>query len=313
MSRTERKVRDLVEDDPAMEDAIAVVKRKAADNGDGVAWGDVSDDITSGQWGRMIETGIVVDNENGGFRLRDPEEVEEALSEDSKAVAEATADDDEIEPQGWSMWDKLAGVGVLAVMAGYYYTPIQDAVGGTLGAVLGPLDQVLPFYALIIVLASLTGVYSTVLMSNLMNTELMAKQQEKVKAVRERKEKAKERGDDAALEKIREEEMDMMSDQMGMFKEQFRPMVWVTLITIPVFLWLWYTIGRGAAAGAGVAGPEHLVGGEPGAVLPFVGEVAWNAGVLGPMQAWIVFYFLCSMAFTQLIRKAVNIQTTPTT
>jgi uncharacterized membrane protein (DUF106 family) len=30
------------------------------------------------------------------------------------------------------------------------------------------------------------------------------------------------------------------------------------------------------------------------------------------MQLWIIWYFLCSMGFTQLIRKALNIQTTPT-
>jgi uncharacterized membrane protein (DUF106 family) len=47
-------------------------------------------------------------------------------------------------------------------------------------------------------------------------------------------------------------------------------------------------------------------------VLPVAGEVGWNVSILGPIQAWIVWYFVCSMSFTQIIRKALNIQTTPT-
>jgi uncharacterized membrane protein (DUF106 family) len=317
MSRTERKVRDLVEDDPTMEDAIAVVMQRSGDNGKGVTWGDVSDDISSGQWGRMIEKGVVVDDEDGGFRLNDPDAVEEALSEDTKAAAETTVDidDDGIEPTGWSTYDKLAGLGVLVLMSGYYFSPVKNLIGAVLGTVLNPLDQFLPFYLVILVLAMATAVYSTVLMSNLMNSELIQKQQQRMQALRDRKEEAKERDDDAALEKIKDEEMDMMSDQMSMFKEQFRPMVWVTLITIPVFLWMYFTIQPGQAAttihGAepviGVGGTDHI-----GMVLPMVGKVHWNTGVLGPLQAWIAWYFLCSMGFSQLIRKSVGLQTTPT-
>jgi uncharacterized membrane protein (DUF106 family) len=316
MSRTERKVSDLVEDDPAMEDAIAVVMERSKEDGQGVKWADVSDDISSGQWGRMIEKGVVVDDDDGGFRLNDPDAVESALSEDTKAAAEASVDvDDDIEPTGWSRYDKLAGLGVLVVMSGYYFDPVQDLIGGVLGTVLNPLDQVLPFYVVILVLAMATGVYSTILMSNLMNTELIQKQQQKMQAIRDRKKAAKERDDDAALDKIRDEEMDMMSDQMSMFKEQFRPMVWVTLITIPVFLWMYFTIGPGSS-GTTIHGAEPLIdlgnGPNAGMVLPMVGKVNWTTGIIGPFQAWIAWYFLCSMGFSQLIRKSVGIQTTPT-
>jgi len=318
MSRTERKVRDLIEDDPSMEEAIAVVAQRTGNNGDGVEWGDVSDALSSGQWGRMIETGIVVDNDNGGFRLRDPDAVESALSDDAAATATTTITDtdtgesdadEDAESEGWSIYDKLAGIGVLLIMTGYYFQPVQNVIGGALNTVLLPLDQMMPFYVVILVLAMLTGVYSTVLMSELMNTEVMESHQERMKSIRERKEKAKERDDDEALERIRQEEMDMMGDQMGMFKEQFRPMVWITLLTIPVFLWLYFTVQPGSA-GAKVHGAEFLVDGQAGMILPIVGEVTWSEGVVGPMQAWIVWYFVCSMGFTQLIRKAIGIRTT---
>jgi uncharacterized membrane protein (DUF106 family) len=97
-----------------------------------------------------------------------------------------------------------------------------------------------------------------------------------------------------------------MADNLGMFKEQFRPMVWIMVLTIPVFLWMYWAIGfRGGSKHY----PEEMIG---DIVIPFVGQVEWTTGFVGPIQVWIVWYFLCSMAFTQVIRKSLNIQTTPT-
>ncbi|NNC25236.1 DUF106 domain-containing protein, partial [Salinisphaera sp. USBA-960] len=55
---------------------------------------------------------------------------------------------------------------------------------------------------------------------------------------------AKERGDEEALDRIQKEQMEAMGDQLGMFKMQFRPMVWIMLLTIPVFLWMYWKLGQ---------------------------------------------------------------------
>jgi uncharacterized membrane protein (DUF106 family) len=86
-----------------------------------------------------------------------------------------------------------------------------------------------------------------------------------------------------------------------MFKEQFRPMVWIMLVNIPVFLWIYYMVQTGAM----------VSGSGPVMVLPIMGEISsWNARI-GPMWAWIIWYFVCSMSFTQIVRKALDVQTTP--
>jgi len=96
--------------------------------------------------------------------------------------------------------------------------------------------------------------------------------------------------------------MEAMGDQLGMFKEQFRPMVWIMFLTIPAFLWMYWALGfRG--------GVEHYA--FQNIVIPFAGEVSWTTGIVGPMQIWIVWYFLCSMAFNQIIQKGLNISMTP--
>jgi len=294
MARTAPKVERLAADGEDLTNALARVLDVAEEQGT-VTWSDVSDNITSGEWGRLIESGLLVDADGQGFVIEDPEAVREALED-----ADAAPDDDDDE--GWSQWDKLAALGTLGLFAGYSINSIRDAIGGTIDIALGPLAEVLPFYVLILVLAVFTGATSSILQDQMMDMSGMGDHQAKMDEIKERRKEAKERGDDEALDEIEQEQMELMTDQLGMFKQQFRPMVWIMLINIPVFLWIyWMVFGPGLSVQA------------PVITLPLFGPVeSWQAGLLGPMQAWIVWYFLCSLSFTQVIRKALNVQTTPT-
>ena len=295
MARTASKVQDLVSEDAEMESALEHVLERA-DEGT-VSWGDVSDELTSGQWGRLIETGVLVDSDDEGFDVDDPEGVRSALSDDDLDLPEAPDED-----SSWTKWDKMAAVVSVSLFAGYTFSEVRDPLASTLDVAFGPLMELLPFFAVVMVLALFTGMYSTLLQSNLMNMEVMGAYQERMKEIQDRRKEAKERGDDEALEEIQEEQMEAMADNLGMFKEQFRPMVWIMVLTIPVFLWMYWAIGfRGSE---GVYDTATIV-------FPFAGEREWTYGLLGPIQVWIVWYFLCSMAFTQVIRKSLNIQTTP--
>jgi uncharacterized membrane protein (DUF106 family) len=293
MSGTARRVEDLAEEGEAMTDALTEVLEVAEEEGT-VTWSDVSDDLTTGQWGRLIETGLLTDADGEGFVVDDPDGVREALGE-------TEADDDEEADGSWSTYDKAAGVAALGIMFGYWNNSIRATIGSAIDMIFGPLESALPFYMVILVLAVLTGLWSTLLQDNLMNMDIMSDYQEQNKELRERRKKAKERGDDEALEEIQKEQMEMMSDNLGMFKAQFRPMVWIMLLTIPVFLWMYWMVLDVGVGGEGVV-----------MVLPLIGDITgWNSGV-GPMPAWIIWYFVCSMGFAQIMRKALNVQTSPT-
>lgn len=309
MARAEQKVNDLLSEDSDMGDALSTVLVRADSNGGTVEWEDVKDDLTSGQWGRLIEKGVLRSANSGGFSVQNPEKVRAALNDNgtTTSVSRATGegDDEEDDDSGWSTYDKIAGLCALAFFPAYWYQPLRDLVGSTMNIFFGPIDAVMPFYAVIIVLSVLTGLYSTLLQGNLMDTEKMSEVQEKMSDIQERRKEAKERGDEEAIERIQQEQMDAMGDQLGMFKAQFRPMVWITLLTIPVFVWIYWMIGRG--------GTGHIVESELQLIIPFVGQVQWTDGIIGPMQTWIVWYFLCSIGFRQIIQKSLNIQTTPST
>jgi len=320
MARTAEKAASLAEESQSMVDAMARVLAVADDRGT-VQWSDVSDDITSGEWGRLIEQGILVDVDGEGFVVDDPEGVRDVLGDDapadtgssgaalsgsassdtSSASSSGSTSDDEDE--GWSRWDKMAAVATVSLFLGYSQAPIRNGVGGVIDIALGPLADVLPFYIMILVLATFTGFSSTVLQGKLMNMEKMGEYQERMQEIQDRRKEAKERGDDEALEEIQEEQMDAMGDQLGMFKQQFRPMVWIMLVNIPVFLWIYFMVQT----------PEMVAGSGPVMVLPLIGQIeSWSVRI-GPMWSWIVWYFVCSMSFTQIVRKALNVQTTPST
>ncbi|MFB6117797.1 DUF106 domain-containing protein [Halosegnis sp.] len=288
MVRTEGKVEELVREDASMESALEFLLEQDRP----ITWGEASGELTSGQWGRLIEKGVLTDA-GEGFELADPEGVREALAEDENSHDDIDGD------SSWSKYDKLAALGAVGLFAGYSISSVRNAIGSTIDLFLGPINGALPFYAVILVLAVLTGLYTSLLQANLMDTDKMAQYQERMKEMKERRQKAKEQGDDEALDQIQEEQMEAMGDNLGMFKEQFRPMVWIMLLTIPVFLWMyWMILTQGV--------------GSQTVTMPLIGEVSWRQGVLGPLQAWILWYFVCSMGFSQLIRKSLNLQTTPT-
>lgn len=289
MSRTAEKVRSLVREDPELADVLDDL----LDHEGELRWRDVKSDVSSGQWGRLLEKDILVEA-GDGFEFADPEGVREGLEPEDEL-------EDSPESSSWSKWDKLAAVGSFAAILGYNFQPIQDTIGGAVDLVLGPLDAMLPFYVVVMALAVLTGLYSTLLQANLTDMSKMSEYQERAQKLQDKMSEAKERGDEAEIERLREEQMEAFGDQAGMLKEQFRPMAWIMLLTIPAFLWMYWKLGTGRV-------PEQ----ELYMVLPLMGEVNFSTGRALVFPVWIIWYMVCSFSFSNVIRKALNIQTTPT-
>ena len=292
MPRTAQKVDELAEEGEHMTDALAKVLEVAEEKGV-VTWADVSDDISSGAWGRLIEKGLLVDSGGEGFVIDDPDGTREAL-EDADPTAMMESTDFE-----FTQYDKLAIATVFVMMIGYAFSSVRSIVGETLNLALGPLESILPFYLVILILAVLTGLFSAIVQDNLMNMDIMEGYKEQTKDLKERRKRAKERGDDEEMQKIQEEQMAMMAENLDMFKAQFRPMIWIMAFTIPVFLWMFWIVRD-----------VTVTVSSPVLVLPLVGEIStWTTGIIGPIEAWIVWYALISISFGQIMRKALNVRT----
>ncbi|CAM2972464.1 DUF106 domain-containing protein [Halobacterium salinarum] len=277
------------------EAASAVLEESDARTGD-LQWDDVSDAVSSSQWGRLISAGVLTSTDTG-FVVADPDELAAELAAHTDAESTEHTDAPAIESASWTIYDKAAAVGAIGLFAGYWNSSIQTTIASVDNQLLAPVMNLLPFHIVVLVLAVTTGVYSTYLQSRLMDHETLQAYKDRMAALKERREAAKERGDDEALERIQSEQMDAAGDQLGLFKLQFRPMVWIMLLTIPVFLWLRWEVRGG-----------HLGASEHGMVVPLAGHVAWQHALLGPMATWIVWYFVCSMASRQFLQKTFNIQ-----
>ena len=63
------------------------------------------------------------------------------------------------------------------------------------------------------------------------------------------------------------------------------------VITLPIFFWLIFRLNNF----------EAMIN------MPFFGHVLLTDQILGPAPAWIIWYMLCSLTLSQVIRKALDI------
>ena len=295
MVRIEKKVTDLIIRDAGIVESIQIILNKSDKGEKEIDWLDVKGEITSGHWGRLIENGILKEGKKG-FLVDDASLVKETV-ENFGGVRKKKLETDE--STKWSKWDKGAAVVAVGLFAGYSFAGVREVIGNAIDIIVGPLDELLPFYIVIMILAMFTGLYSTLVQANLMDMDKMSEYQAEMKEIQRRQKMAQEGGNKEEIEKVREEQMEAMGDQIGLFKLQFRPMVWIMIFTIPVFLWIYWKILTG-----------NIDSSEMEIVIPFAGRTSWIDGILGPLQMWILWYFVSSMAFTQIVRKALGIQTT---
>jgi len=117
-------------------------------------------------------------------------------------------------------------------------------------------------------------------------------QQEKMKSLQRRMKEAQLSGDQTKIQAMQNEQMKVVSEQGKMMQMQFRPMLYIGIISIPLFMWLYSFIS---------ANPDLTM------TFPFWGTHPINATVLGPILYWFYWYFVCSLPVSQIIRKALDI------
>ena len=98
-------------------------------------------------------------------------------------------------------------------------------------------------------------------------------------------------GDEKRIKKMQARQSILMQEQMEMSQAQFKPMAYILIVSVPIFFWLLWRLPLS---------PDHLA-------FPFLGLTALTEGAFGPFPAWILWYMICSLCISQVIRKALNI------
>jgi uncharacterized membrane protein (DUF106 family) len=178
---------------------------------------------------------------------------------------------------------------------------LREGMGEALDVVLGPLAAFIDnFLITILILAVITGIYTSVIQKYTMNWELIEQSKEYQKQIRELQKElleAKRENNKHKMKRIEKKKDEVMRKQTQfsgeMFRQQMKPMAYVGIITIPIFMWIWVYV-QSTPVGA--------------AVFPLLGAKVLSDGFILRLPYWVLWYMICSIPIAQVIRKAIGIK-----
>lgn len=193
----------------------------------------------------------------------------------------------------------IALVFTMLVMLSYSIEWFRVAVGSAMNVLFGPFIDVfgVPFFVMILVLSSITGLYSSLVQKYTIDYEKMQETQERARAFQREFREAQLSGDEKKIKKLQGKQERMMQDQLDISRQQFTPMAIILLLTVPIFFWLLFRLPP-------LGAPATITN---GIVLPFIGTVGLSDFAFWIVPAWILWYMICSLAISQVIRKSLNI------
>ncbi|MDD3976999.1 MAG: EMC3/TMCO1 family protein [Methanomicrobium sp.] len=193
-------------------------------------------------------------------------------------------------PVGGGMFTFL--IIMVIVMIVYSVPFLRTSIANIAGLVLEPMQSILgiSWPVMIFVLAAITGCYSSLLQKYTIDYEKMQRVQKKMRDFQKEFREAQLSGDEKRVRKLSEKRDKMMQEQLEMSQEQFKPLGWIMIITIPIFLWLLEM--------APVMGDI---------VFPFMGTMHLSDPTFLFLPAWIIWYMISSLTLSQVIRKTLDI------
>ncbi|HJK12797.1 MAG TPA: EMC3/TMCO1 family protein, partial [Methanocorpusculum sp.] len=124
---------------------------------------------------------------------------------------------------------------VFGMMLLYGWPEARTFISGIVDIVIGPFAALgLPFFALVLILATLTGLYSSLIQKYTIDYEKMRENQEKFKEFNVLFREAQRSGDEKAIKKMQARQQAMMAEQMEMSQQQFKPMAYILVLTVPI-------------------------------------------------------------------------------
>ena len=169
---------------------------------------------------------------------------------------------------------------------------VRDVCGTALDILLGPLAAALPLYMVIIVMAAITGLYTTLIQKYTIDYEKLKETQAKMVEFQKEYRAAQLAKDEKQIRKLEAKKDKMMIEQLEASQEQFKPMVYMILVTAPIFYWMLYKF--------------PLVHAPP-MVFPYLGTLDLVTSSVWIFPTWLFWYLLCSFAISTILRKVYNI------
>lgn len=194
----------------------------------------------------------------------------------------------------WEKYSMLIIMGVMLLMMWAYTVDwLKTGVGLGIDSALAPFIDwfKIPFFILIVILSGFTGLYSSIIQKYTIDYEKMTETQERMKEFQTEYREATLSQDEKKIKKLEAKRERVMKEQLALSQQQFKPMIYILVFTVPIFFWLLYRL---AAATSTIT-------------FPYYGTLGLNDAAVWIVPAWILWYMICSITLSQVIRKALNI------
>jgi uncharacterized membrane protein (DUF106 family) len=204
----------------------------------------------------------------------------------------------------WERYGLYIALGfMMLMMISYSIQWLRVGVGQSIDLAFAPLVEGfrIPFFILIVILSAFTGLYSSTIQKYTIDYERMATSQERMKEFQAEYREAQLSQDEKRIKKLEAKKDRVMREQLEMAQQQYKPMAYILILTVPIFFWLLYRLGQIHSTLNLPYNSMIMI------TLPFAGSHNLTDPVLWVMPAWIIWYMICSLTISQVIRKALNI------
>jgi uncharacterized membrane protein (DUF106 family) len=201
-----------------------------------------------------------------------------------------------VAPKKKSIFDTISNgiliFGFLVMFASMFWMEFRDAIAGAVDLIISPITSTMPFYIVVLAIAAIVTVFSTFIQKYTMDWELMRHVTEKNRALQKEMREAQLAGNKAKLKKLQEDQLTGMQDQTALTKMQFKPMGFLAIVSVPLFIWAYWYLSQHNTLSM---------------IFPFAGQVTLISGGFFIFPWWILWSLLCSLAIGQIVRKAFNV------
>jgi len=183
--------------------------------------------------------------------------------------------------------------GFAVMFASMFLMDFRNTVAQAVNVIVSPITNAMPFFIVVLAIATIVTIFSTFIQKYTMDWELMRRVNERNRMLSKEMREAQLAGNKAKVKKLQEEQMAGMEEQSKISRMQLKPMGFLAIISVPLFLWAYWYLSHSAP-------PLTMV-------FPFAGEVTLASGGFFIFPWWILWSLLCSMAIGQVVRKAFNV------
>ncbi len=178
------------------------------------------------------------------------------------------------------------------------YTVLRNPIGQAMDNVIGGLVTTLhvPMFITILLFSVITGAYSSLLLNRFVDQDKVKESQAVMKEFQKEYREAQLAGDKGKLKKLEPRRAEVMELSMEVQSQTMKPMPYILIVSLPIFGWLSF-IMYSASLSSYI--PTTIT-------LPYFGQLAYTQGVILGFPVWLIWYLLCSLVFTQVIRKTLG-------